>query len=74
MNCMIEEGIFKPKLSKGELKSEATWRAAREILDGEAASRAAKSARLRAARLVREAAEKPVPAAGNVRGKRSSRS
>ena len=71
---MIENDVFKPRLSKSESKSDATSRAAWEILDGEAAARAAKSERLRAARLAREAAEKTAPVAEKVRRKRPARS
>ena len=74
MQNLTENSIFKPKLSKSDSKSEATSRVAREILDSEAASRVAKSARLRAARLAREATETPAPAAKTVRRKRSTRS
>ena len=42
--------LFKPK---GDAKNEATTKTARAIIDGEAAARDAKTARLREARLAR---------------------
>jgi len=51
----IESGIFKPTPSRNEAKGDMTTRVAREIIDGEAAARTAKTARLRAARLAQEA-------------------
>jgi hypothetical protein len=53
---MAETSLFKPK---GDAKSEATAKTARAIVDGEAAARIAKTARLRAARLAREPIEGP---------------
>jgi hypothetical protein len=53
-------GIFKPKPSPTEGKGDATTRAARVIIDNEAAATAAKTERLRAARLAREAIAEPV--------------
>ena len=55
---MAQVGVFKP--NKQELKAQTTDSAARAILDGEAAKREAKTARLRAARLKMEA-EAPPP-------------
>ena len=47
--------IGKPKLSRMEARGDATTRAARAILDAEAQADKKKTARLRAARLAREA-------------------
>ena len=62
MKQIPDSGIFKPTPSRTEAKSDATTRAAREIIDSEAAARIAKTERLRAARLAREAVETPKPA------------
>lgn len=53
--AITEANLFKPKASKAESKADITNHAARAIIDDEAAKRAAKSARLRAARLENEA-------------------
>jgi hypothetical protein len=55
-------GTASPKPSRMEAKGDATTRAARQIIDAEAAAEAAKTARLRAARLARSAAEASAPA------------
>jgi hypothetical protein len=55
----IPEGVFKPA-SRPEEKVDATTKAARDIIDGEAAARDAKTERLRTARLAKEAME-PAP-------------
>lgn len=55
--------VFKLKPSRQETKADTTTRAAREIIDGEASAREAKTQRLRAARLAIEAIDKPAPAA-----------
>lgn len=47
--------VFKPKLSKMETKADISARVAREIMDTEVARRNAKTARLKAARLEKEA-------------------
>lgn len=52
MQKLTKETAFKP-----EAKGDATTRAARAIIDGEIAQRDAKTARLRAARLEKEAAD-----------------
>jgi len=57
---MADSNLFKPK---GDAKNETTTRTARAIIDGEAAARIAKTARLRAARLAREPVEEPLPKA-----------
>lgn len=50
-----EPGFFKPVASRIEAKSDATTRAAREIINHEANARIAKTAKLREARLALEA-------------------
>ncbi len=55
MQKMSKETLFKP--SRGEVKGDATTRAAREIIDRERAERDAKTERLRTARLAKEAAD-----------------
>lgn len=55
MRKPVPGGIFKPKPTSTEAKSDATSRIARSIIDDEAASRVAKTQRLRRARLAREA-------------------
>ena len=61
MKRRSEPSLFKPKLSQSELKVDATTRAARAIINEEANARDAKTERLRAARLRKEATESPVP-------------
>lgn len=63
MDDAIMNAVFKPKSSKQEAKADTTTRVAREIMDGEAAARIAKSERLRLARLAMPPAEKPAPKA-----------
>ena len=53
---MAEMNVFKPK---GDAKNDATTKTARAIIDGEAAARIAKTARLREARLAQVLAEEP---------------
>lgn len=53
------EKVFTPTLSKAESKAEAADRIARAMIEDEVAKRDAKTARLREARLAREAAEAP---------------
>lgn len=60
MKRTLANSVFKPTLSRMESKNDATTRTARGIVDTEAAAMAAKTERLRAARLALEAsAEKP---------------
>lgn len=66
------DSLFKPKLSASEKKGDATTRAAQAIIDQEADAREAKTERLRAARLAREATEGPAPEA-KAAGKRKIR-
>lgn len=61
MQQPIATGVFKPKASQAETKSDATTRAARAIIDSEAAQRIAKTERLRAARRAKEDSEGPRP-------------
>jgi hypothetical protein len=57
----MPEGVFKPTPSRIEAKSDATTAVARKIVETDAAARVAKTERLRAARLAREANENSVP-------------
>ena len=59
MRKQIEPGIFKPTRSRLDAKSEVTTKAVREIIRNETVARTAKSERLRAATVAREAAEDP---------------
>ena len=52
---LTKDTLFKPARSKAETKAEITDRTVREILDDEVAKRRAKTAKLRAARLAKEA-------------------
>jgi hypothetical protein len=67
------DNVFKPKPSQAELRVDATTRAAQAIMDEEASSREAKTERLRAARLAKEAAEESlvqsIPAKKKPRGR-----
>ncbi len=54
------EKLFKPALSKAEIKAEVTDRTARAITDADTAQREAKTARLRSARLEMEAKQAAV--------------
>lgn len=68
MEKVARDTEFKPSLSKSETKAEATSRAALAIIDQEVADREAKTARLREARLAKEADERrSTPAAKPVR-------
>ncbi|WP_292295496.1 hypothetical protein, partial [Mesorhizobium sp.] len=59
----IPQGIFKPKPTAIETKQDATTRAARQIVNGEAAAREQKTERLRLARLASEATNISTPTA-----------
>ena len=59
MARMFELGEIRPLASRSEAKGDVTSRVAREIVDGETAARAAKTERLREARLAQETGEKP---------------
>jgi hypothetical protein len=50
-------GAFMPSKSKSETKADVTSQAAKNIIDAEVAKRDAKTARLREARMAREALE-----------------
>ena len=67
MDEAIINAVFRPKSSKQEAKADITTRVARDIIDGEATARDAKTERLRAARLAREATAKPVSGAKKTR-------
>ncbi|AZO47967.1 MAG: hypothetical protein EOS58_18655 [Mesorhizobium sp.] len=69
----IPEGIFKPKPTAIETKQDATTRAARQIIDGEAAERERKTERLKQARLAMQAVEAASPAARSPAKKRTGR-
>ncbi|MDX8433679.1 hypothetical protein EN858_11190 [Mesorhizobium sp. M4B.F.Ca.ET.215.01.1.1] len=69
----VPEGIFKPKPTAIETKQDATTRAARQIIDGEAAERERKTERLRQARLAMQAVEAASPAARSPAKKRTGR-
>jgi hypothetical protein len=56
----IPDGVFKPKPSTGEKKSDVTNAVALQITGGEKAAREAKTARLRLARLAHEETHPPV--------------
>jgi hypothetical protein len=60
---MNDDRIFRPRPSKQEAKSETTSRVARDIIDAEVTRREAKTERLKAARLAREAAGQTATAA-----------
>jgi hypothetical protein len=61
MKRRSEPTLFQPKLSASETKGDTTTRAAQAITDAETNARDAKTERLRAARLHKEAVEGPVP-------------
>lgn len=62
MTKPTRDGAFKPSLSKSESKADAVSRIAMSIIEQEVVSRDAKTARLKLARLAREAAEQaPAP-------------
>ena len=67
---MPESGVFKFMPSSTGLKTDATTRTVREIIGSEAAARAKKTERLRAARLARESIEAAQPATEKSRRKR----
>ncbi|BCH26446.1 hypothetical protein [Mesorhizobium sp. L-8-3] len=79
--AVAKQGLFKPNPSKAETKADITNHAARAITGDEAARREAKTARLRQARLEREAqlasavspAEPPRAKTGSKRRAKSSR-
>lgn len=58
---VTKDNLFRPKASKAETKADVTNRAARTMIETEAAKRATKTARLRKLRLAQEA-ETPVAA------------
>jgi len=64
----VPTGLFKPNSTRTEAKADTTDKAARQIIDAEAAKRAAKTEKLRAARLAQEA-DAPAPAPTKARRK-----
>lgn len=58
MEKVTRETLFKPTPSKGESKADAISKAALAIIDHEVALRDEKTARLRQARLAKEAADR----------------
>lgn len=61
MRRIPDGSVFKPLQTRTETRSDATARAAREIIDTEATARAAKTERLRAARLARDESVPNIP-------------
>lgn len=61
MPKMTRETLFKPKAKPAENKTDAIYRAAKAIIDHDAALRDAKTARLREARLAKETAAPAKP-------------
>lgn len=55
------DGVFKPRLSTGEKKSDATTTVATQITESEKVAREAKTARLRLSRLAYEEAHPVAP-------------
>lgn len=71
MTTLTRDTVFKPKLSQTESKADAVSRIARSMIEQEASLRQAKTARLREARLAKEAADAaataPKPARKNAK-------
>lgn len=57
---ITKENMFAAPLNKSEAKGDVTTRVAQSIIDTEIAARAAKTARLKAARLAMEAEQEPL--------------
>jgi hypothetical protein len=70
MRSVPGNDVFKPNLSRQETKSDMTTKVAQQIIDSEATARAAKTERLRAARLARDADAEPQPVKAKVQRKR----
>jgi len=62
MTTTPQDAAFKPSLTKTESKADAVDRIARSMIEDEVKKRDAKTARLRQARLDRDAAAKPASA------------
>lgn len=60
INQSLADTVFTPKPNRAETRADITSRIAREIIDQEVLARDAKTDRLRAARLAREAEEAAV--------------
>lgn len=73
---VTKDNLFRPKSSKAETKADTTDRAARTVIEAEAAKQAAKTARLRKLRLAQEAEtpETETPAAAPKPTKRRAKS
>lgn len=71
MGSILEHDPLRPKLTRAESKADITDRTARTIIGAEAQSREAKTARLRQARLEKEAAQPAIPAPGEVRRRKA---
>jgi len=69
---LTKDNLFQPPPSKFEAKSDATTRVAKAMIEQEAASREAKTARLREARLAMEASQ-PEPAPAKPRARKSTK-
>lgn len=62
VRTIVKQGLFAPNPSKQESKAQLTNSIAKSIVDAEATSREAKTARLRALRLKQETETPPQPA------------
>lgn len=71
MEKITRETAFKPTLSKGESKADAISKAALAIIDQEVAAREEKTARLREARLAKEAADRAAESATTTRPRKA---
>lgn len=68
----IPDGVFEPKLTTGEKKSDVTSAVALQITEGEKAAREAKTVRLRMARLAYEESHpSTIPEKGRSRTRRA---
>lgn len=61
VKSITTSGIFKPLSSKAETRSQVTDNTARAIVEAETSARDKKTAKLRAARLAKEAVESEAP-------------
>lgn len=71
MTAVTRDTLFKPILSKTESKAEAVSRIAKSALAHDIALRDAKTARLREARLAKEASDREVAATTPKRARRN---
>ena len=72
MAGITKDNLFRPVPSKAEAKSDVTTRTAKAMIEAETASREAKTARLRKARLAMEA-EQPAPPPSKPRARKASK-